>query len=160
MEDPQVDEFLRTYAPADVQNTIAWLSANGYVLVSHEGGESTFGAQLVYAQEAEVRITFDRSQWFLDVAPTPGSEAWQYDLLLAARRGLDYGELFPETGSRSWTDPLPDQLPEGVSWRDTLPDILLWVRGEAVAELVDRALHQRFALMWPQEKMPRRRRST
>lgn len=148
MEQIQVDEFLRTYAPGDVQNTVAWLSANGYTLVS-QVRESTFGSQFVYAQNAEVWITVDRSQWCLDVAPTTGSKPWQYDLLVAAHRRLDYGDLFPDTGSRSLTDPLPNQLPEGVSWRETLPDILQWVRGEAVAESVDRAIHQRAALMWP-----------
>ena len=145
----RVDEFLRVHAPADVQNTVAWLLANGYKLAS-QVGESPFGAQLVYVLEAEVRITVDQSQWCLDVAPAPGSEAWQYDLLLAAHRGLDYGELLPGTGSRSPTGLLPKQLPEGVSWRETLPDILHWVTGGDVAELVHRTRDQRFALMWPQ----------
>jgi hypothetical protein len=148
----QIDEFLHTYAPADVQDTVAWLSANGYALVAQKG-DSTFGAQFVYEGHAEVRITVDRSQWFLDVAPGPGSKAWQYDLILAARQGLDYGALFPDTGSRLLGDPLPEQLPMGVSWRETLPDILQWVSGETVPALVDRARHQRFALMWPRKKM-------
>ena len=152
MELSQIGEFLRTYAPADVQHTIAWLSANGYALVAHEG-DSTFGAVFVYQGDAEVRITVDRSEWLLDVAPTPGSKAWQYDLLLAARRGLDYGALFPETGARLPGDPLPEQLPVGVSWRETLPDILQWVGGDSVPALVDRALRQRFALMWPDWKV-------
>lgn len=152
MELSQIGEFLRTYAPADVQHTIAWLSANGYALVAQEGS-STFGAVFVYKGDAEVRITVDRSQWSLDVAPTPGSKAWQYDLILAARQGLDYGALFPQTGSMLLGDPLPEQLPVGVSWRDTLPDILRWVHGPTVPALVDRALHQRFALMWPGQKM-------
>jgi hypothetical protein len=152
MEQSQVDEFLHTYAPADVQDTVAWLSANGYALVA-QNGDSTFGAQFVYEGDTELRITVDRSQWLLDVAPTPGSKMWQYDLLLAARRGLDYGALFPETGARVPGDPLPEQLPAGMSWRETLPDILPWFGGDTVPALVDRALRQRFALMWPDWKM-------
>ena len=51
--------------------------------------------------------------------------------------------------SRSWGAPLPDQLPEGMSWRETLPDILKWVNGDTVGAAVDRALRLRSALMWP-----------
>ena len=152
MELSQIGGFLRTYAPADVQNTIAWLSANGYGLVAQEG-DSTFGAVFVYQGDAEVRITVDRSQWLLDVATAPDSKAWQYDLLLAARRGLDYGALFPQTGATLLSDPLPEQLPAGVSWRETLPDILQWVGGGTVPAMVDRARQQRSALMWPRKKM-------
>jgi hypothetical protein len=152
VERSEIDEFLSAYAPADVQDTNAWLSANGYALVDQKG-DSTFGAQFVYEGDTEVRITVDRSQWILDVAPSRGSKTWQYDLLLAARRGLDYGALFPETGARASGDPLPEQLPAGVSWRETLPDILQWVGGGAVPALVDRALRQRFELMWPHKKM-------
>jgi hypothetical protein len=145
----QVDEFLRSHAPQDVQDTISWLVAEGYPLVSHQG-ESTFGAQFVYARDVEVHITVDRSQWYLDIAPRLGAEAWQYDLLLAAHDAQEYGVLFPQTGSRSLQDPLPVQLPEGVSWRETLPDILSWVSDEARAP-VERALRHRHNLMWPRK---------
>jgi hypothetical protein len=64
MERSEIDEFLHTYAPADVQDTNAWLSANGYALVAQKG-DSTFGAQFVYEGDTEVRITVDRSQWYL-----------------------------------------------------------------------------------------------
>jgi len=37
MEQSQIDEFLQTYAPADVQDTVAWLSTNGYALVAQNG---------------------------------------------------------------------------------------------------------------------------
>lgn len=67
-----------------MQDAIAWLSANGYTL-SSQRGESTFGSQFVYTGGAEVLLTVDRSQWMLDVAPRPGAEAWQYDLLIAAQ---------------------------------------------------------------------------
>lgn len=96
-----------------------------------------------------MRVAVDRSQWLLDVAPRPGAKAWQYDLLIAARAGRPYGEVFPFTGARLAGDPLPDQLPDGVSWHDTLPDILQWVDGEDVQAAVDGALHERDRLMWP-----------
>lgn len=148
MHQVQVEEFLQRFAPDDVRDTIEWLSVNGYTLSSHRG-ESTFGAQFAYVGDAEVRVTVDRSQWMLDVAPRPGAEPWQYDLLVAALTDRPYGDAFPETGSRSQGDPLPDQLPEGVSWRETLPLILECIDGESVQEAVGRALHERNQFLWP-----------
>lgn len=130
-----------------MRDTIAWLSANGYSLSSHRG-EGTFGAQLVYTSDAEVLVTVDRSQWILDVAPGPGTEAFQYDLLIAAHVGQPYEDVFPTVVARSVGDPLPEQLPEGVSWRETLPGILRWVRGDEVRAAVDRARKERDRMMW------------
>lgn len=151
MEDLEVREFLQRFAPDDVRETITWLTANGYSLSTHRG-EGTFGAEFVYVGDAEVRISVDRSQWTLDVAPRPGAKAWQYDVLIAARTGQPYGEVFPETGSRSVGDPLPDKLPEGVSWRETLPGILQWVDGEGVQAAADCALHERHRMMSPRTR--------
>jgi hypothetical protein len=151
MEDLEVGEFLQRFAPDDVRETIAWLIANGYTLDSHRG-EGTFGAEFVYVGDAEVRITVDRSQWSLDVAPRPGAKSWQYDLLVAARTSRPYSEVFPETGSRSVGYPLADTLPEGVSWRETLPGILQWVDGEYVQAAVDAALQERHRMMWPRTR--------
>lgn len=148
VEDLQVDEFLQRFAPGDVLETIAWLSANRYTLSSHRG-EGTFGAQFVYTSDAEVLIIVDRSQWMLNVAPSPGAKAWQYDLLIAAQLGQPYGEVFPTVGSRSVGDPLPEQLPEGVSWRETLPGVLQWVKADEVETGVDHARLERDRLMWP-----------
>jgi len=148
VDDLEVDEFLQRSAPGDVRDTIAWLSVSGYTLGSHHG-EGTFGAQFVYMGEAKVLITVDRSQWMLDVAPSPDAEAWQYDLLIAAQAEQHYGEVFPTVGTRSVGDPLPEQLPEGVSWRETLPGILQWVEGDDVRVAVDQARDERNRLMWP-----------
>ncbi len=142
------DEFFRSDAPADVQATGAWLLANGYAL-SSQSGEGAFGAEFVIRGPAEVRITVDRSQWLLDVAAEPGAEAWQYDLLLAARSGRTYGEVFPARASTQFDGALPYQLPEGVSWRQTLPVVLSWVRDPGVGAAVERASRERFTLMWP-----------
>lgn len=151
VEGLEVGEFLERFAPDDVKATVAWLADNGYSLVSQRG-EGTFGAQFVYAGDAEVQISVDRSQWFLDVAPRPGAKAWQYDLLVVARAGRPYGEVFPDPGSRSTGDPLPEQLPDGVSWHDTLPDILKYVDGQRVQAAVDGALRERDRLMWPRTR--------
>lgn len=148
----EIDEFMQRYAPVDVRETVEWLTANGYTLALHQG-VSTVGAQFVYVGDAEVHITVDRSQWYLDVAPTPGAGAWQYDLLIAAHTDKDYAEFFPETGVGSvGEDQLPKQLPAGVSWRATLPEVLQWIHGPDVRAGVERALHQRFTLMWPRER--------
>jgi hypothetical protein len=144
---PTERNFLQANGTSDVQDTVAWLSANGYRLAS-QAGASAFGAEFVFEGEAMIRIVVDRSQWMLDVAPSPGTDPWQYDLLIAAHSGQEYGERFPETGSRATGNPLPDQLPPGVSWRQTLPDILRWVRENEVAELVSNAQRQRATLMW------------
>lgn len=145
VQSPEIDDVQRL-APDDVRATIEWLSANGYTLRSHRG-ESTFGAQFIYAGQAEIHITVDRSQWTLDIAPRPGAQAWQYDLLIAAQTGQPYGEVFPETRSRSLKDPLSYQLPAGVSWRETLPGILHWMDDEDVTAAVEHALHER-QTMW------------
>jgi hypothetical protein len=151
VEDLRADEFLQRSAPDDVQDTIAWLTANGYTL-SSQRGESTFGAQFVYTSDPEVLVTVDRSQWMLDVARRPGTEAWQYDLLIVAHTGQPYGAIFPAVGARSVADPLPEQLPEGVSWRETLPGILQWVEGSEIQAAVDRARNERDRLMWPRAR--------
>lgn len=148
MNQLEVDEFLQRAAPSDVQETIAWLSANGYTRCSHQG-DGTFGAQLLYLGEAKVLITVDRSQWSLDIARRPDGEVWQYDLLIAAQTGQAYGEVFPSTGSRSIGGQLPQQLPDGVSWRETLPGILRWVQSEDVRFAVDKAREERNRLMRP-----------
>ena len=81
--------------PRDVQEAIAWLSANGYTLTSHRG-EGTFGAPFVYIGGAKVVVTVDRSQWMLAVASRPTAEAGQYDLLMAAQAGQPYEQVFQE----------------------------------------------------------------
>ena len=143
----QASEFLAAHAPSDVRKAIGWLLDNGYTLASHDGG-GTFGAQFVYEGQSLVRVTVDRSQWMLDIAAVAGSKLIQYDLAVAAHSGSTYGDRFPGTGRRSLAEPLPDQLPDGVSWRATLPEILEWVRGSDVSQAVDLAQRQRSALMW------------
>jgi hypothetical protein len=129
MSQQQADEFFRANAPADVQHTVAWLLSSGYVPVSQRSAD-TFGAVFVFEGDSVVQIIVDRSQWSLDVAAAPAAEFWQYDLLLAAQSGQGYGQRFPGVGARTSDAALPKQLPEGVSWRETLPEILRLIQGE------------------------------
>jgi hypothetical protein len=151
--DLAADEFLEQFAPQDVRDTVAWLLANGYILTSQRG-TSTFGAQFVYTCDAEVVVTVDRSQWVLDVAPTPGAEPWQYDLLVAAHSGRAYGEALAVGPAASLGEARPAQLPQGVSWRESLPRILRWMKDQDVSVGVGRARQERDKLMWPRK--PRR----
>jgi hypothetical protein len=147
----QVDAFFRANAPADVQHTVAWLFSSGYVPVSQEGA-SAFGALFVFEGDSAVRIIVDRSQWSLDVAAASGAQFWQYDLLLAAQSSQEYGRRFPGVGARTLDTPLPKQLPEGVSWRETLPGILHWIQASDVTESVTEAQQQRSTLIWPRNR--------
>jgi len=140
-------ELLAAHAPSDVLETVTWLLENGYTLTTQRG-DNTFGAEFVYHGHSRVRIIVDRSQWSLDVAAALGSAWIQYDLAVAARSGTAYGQRFPRTGGRSFGDPLPEQLPEGVSWRETLPDMLEWVRTVEVTTVVETARRQRSVLVW------------
>jgi len=83
----------------------------------------------------------------LDIALQPDTEPWQYELLVAAHAGRDFGEVFPEASLLVAGERLPDQLPAGVSWRATLPEILAWVATDGVEGLVDRARRERCKLM-------------
>lgn len=152
-----VEDFLRSRAPSDVQDTVAWLTDNGYTLTSSDG-LSIVGSRFVYSGEAEVRILVDRGQCYLELAPRPGAKAWQYDLLVAARDDPAHQVLIHPAGAKGWGPPFPEQLPEGVSWRETLPDILRWVQNDTtVASAVDRAERERFIRMWGHPPHNRRR---
>ncbi len=145
----QAGLLLAAKAPMDVQETIGWLLVNGYKLAAHDGGD-TFGAQLLYDGPSQVRVTVDRSQWMLEIAAESGSELIQYDLAIVADSGVTYGERFPDTGQRSQTAQFPDQLPVGVSWFATLPQLLDWIRQPGALEAAEVARRQRDALMWGQ----------
>jgi hypothetical protein len=148
MADVAAEEFLRRFATDDVRAAVHWLLDNGYALAESQIGASDWAASFVYAGDAEVHVGVERSQWHLDVAPTPGKPPIQYDLLVAARRGQPYWECFPrEVGSGRSAQ--VRQLPPGLSWRETLPDVLAWIGGHHVAEAVARASDQRYVVRWP-----------
>jgi hypothetical protein len=93
-------------------------------------------------------VTVDRSQWMLEIAASADSQFVQYDLAVAAHSGSSYGDCFPNAGTRALSGRLPVQLPEGVSWRATLPGILSWLRGPEVMRAVEQAQRECNSLMF------------
>jgi hypothetical protein len=146
--DVAVEDYMHRYAPDDVRATVRWLVDNGFELARSQIDASDWAASFVYAGEAEVHVGVERSQWYLDIAPAPGMQPIQYDLLVAASRGHNYWDSFPGVGS----DPpgAARQLPPGLSWRNTLPAVLAWIGRQDVAEAVARVSDQRYLLMWPE----------
>jgi len=148
-----VREYVESRATDDVRATLQWLDEAGYVLTGSRGGtgEAFGNAVLVLTGRCEVTIVLERDQWFLDVAPGPGAEPIQYDLLLPAYEGRDYAEYY--TGPAAASEPgevsRPEQLPPGVSWRETLPPVLEWINGPGVSQAVADVADQRYVYMWP-----------
>ena len=103
--DVAVEDFMQRYAPDDVRTTVRWLVDIGYELALSQIGASDWDASFVYAGEAEVHVGVERSQWYLDIAPAPGMQPIQYDLLVAAQRGHNYWDCFPR-----WALTRPDTL--------------------------------------------------
>jgi len=131
----EADAFLRKFAPADVRATVAWLLDQGYVLSGQSPATllGTFGSSLVYSGEFEVTVTVDRSQWYMSIALAPDEESHYFDHLLAASSGRPFWECFPSVGQSDQRDrqlPLPEQLPPGVVWRESLPEVLAWLARE------------------------------
>lgn len=133
-------------APEDVRRTTDWLEVEGFALVEDDTERGPFGSYWVFvggSTEIRIRVVVDRGQWWLDVGP------FQFDLLVAAQRGQDYRECFPRSGEPP--RPLPEQLPDGISWRETLPTVLDWmVECDDVGADVQRAEDQRYVQMWPE----------
>jgi hypothetical protein len=147
MSDDDAEALLRRTTD-DIRASIRWLLDNGYTLTRVQTSAGQVYA-LVYGGQAEVIVSVDRSQWFLEIARTPGAPPIQFDLLVAAQRGQTYWDCFPRQVDPGSTR-LPEQLPPGVSWRNTLPDVLMWIGGPDVTEMVDRARDQRYVVMWPE----------
>lgn len=152
-----VDVFLLRYATDDVRAAVAWLVRNEYALIRSEVGLSDWYALFVYSGDVELRVVVERSQWYLDISASPGASPIQYDLLLVAQRGQTYWDCFPEPAmtERRW-----DQLPPGISWRETLPDVLAWIRSHDIAGPVALAQDQRYARMWPHSQKAKQLRRT
>jgi hypothetical protein len=146
--DAAADEFIQRFATNDVRSAVHWLLDNGYQLAGSQVGASDWSASFVYVGAAEVHVGVERSQWHMEIAAASGQPPIQYDLLVAAQRGQTYWDCFP-TGVGSDPPGHARQLPSGLSWRNTLPDVLAWIGGHDVAEAVARARDQRYVVMWP-----------
>jgi hypothetical protein len=118
------EDLIDKFAPADVRDTVRWLKGRRFVMADSNTDSGTFGSRWVFAREAtEVHVTVDRSQWLLDIVPDRSGHPVQYDLLVAAHQGQDYRDCFPQP-DHEHAEGLPSQLPPGVSWLHTLPQVL------------------------------------
>ena len=66
-----------------------------------------------------------------------------YSVLLAAAEGRDFRDYPHSPGT------LHTQLPEAVSWHQTLPEVLSWLAGDATPEAIAQAQDQKYVHMWP-----------
>lgn len=123
--DPLV--FVWMNAPADVTAAVRWLLLNEFHVVGDSRRTSpfsTFGFYVDLANDRfKTRVGVDRSQWGLDLG-YPSGELSHLEVLLIAQSGTE-----PPTTEYD-TDELPEQLPAGVSWSDTLPPLLEWLQLE------------------------------
>lgn len=110
---------------ADVAATLGWLAGEGFEVVNQSGGSTeTFGnAQVEFKRkQLGVRITKDRDQWKLDVAP-PGFEFLNLEYLLTARDAQEADTSVPKEVSAT-------PATKEVSWQASLPGLITWVEEE------------------------------
>lgn len=139
-----VDAILAV-ATADVADAVSWLLAEGARVTDEDAPHGMgFAALQFELDDAQIRMIRDRGQWMCDLR-LEGQPWLQLDLVHAAR-----------TGGGNWkrasasTDPLPDQLPVGLSWRRELPEALAWMRTtEGVVEQTQAMGRVRAAKIFP-----------
>jgi hypothetical protein len=153
MVEVAAQEFIQRFATDDVRSTVHWLVTNGYELTQAEVGASDWFASFVFKDgDTEVYVQVERSQWFLQIRLEPARPPIDYDLLAVAQRGQTYWETFPTNPPVALR-----QLPPGLSWRQTLPDVLAWIAtGHDVTRAVARVQDQRYVVMWPTSNKAKR----
>lgn len=129
-------DFARTNATEDVATAIRWLLENGFGVTGDSGPPySSFGFLVDLEDEiVQVRLLLDRSQWFIELGYR-GDDRFGLHVLESAMEGTQ-----AETPrKRDIGEPLPRQLPDGVSWADIVPPVVRWMRvGDRRSE-IDRA---------------------
>jgi hypothetical protein len=132
--------YVRETAPDDVRSTMDWLESEGWSTESARGGQAEpFGnAIVVFSKDLDrLIVTRDRSQWMLDIQRPD----W--------KRSIDMAIMVHALAGRADWTPAPsevsEQLPSGVSWRETLPRALDWLASTADAVALLRAMQQRRA---------------
>jgi hypothetical protein len=143
---PDLRDYVVAQATEDVADTLRWLEESAFLLTSAQGGRTEpFGnLRLVYEGPAGVvTMIRERSVWSLDVASDPAGKSIQYDLAVAAAQGRDW-RVYPHTPGAHL-----DQIPEGVSWRRTLPGVLRWLSESGDQDSIALAADQRYVFMWP-----------
>lgn len=147
-------EYARETATEDVRATLAWLDGHGFQLQRAIGGRAeSFGNLLVQFgcdDALTVEIVRERSQWSCQVG-TPGLPLHPLNVLITA---MD--DEPPRIPPRRIGDPLPDQLPEGLTWATALPRIIEWLTAASDRrEALDGASKQWRAAMkswWKQQE--------
>jgi hypothetical protein len=122
-------DYALTKATHDVAATLQWLLAQGAATTRELGGEhEAFGNVLMEftLTDSVLTITRDRDQWLLDVQ-CGELPPFDFDVIHVALHGDDQW-------SQKLPNPLPAQLPDGVSWLSELPPALEWLRTTPDAE--------------------------
>ena len=121
-------------ATPDVTAFLRWLESNRFSLDQAQGGrEKSFGNVLLDFERGgvHVRVTRDRGQWMHSLRPRDGELVGLHIWLTAIDRAEPAA---PER--RAFGDPLPDQLPEGVSWVESTARVIDWLEtGDRSKEL-------------------------
>jgi hypothetical protein len=116
-----------------VLDALDWLAHDGFLLTAERGGPGeSFGNLLVEFERPPlaVRVTRDKGQWLIDVAPARG-EFISLHVLITAWDGST-----PAPRDRQAGDSLPEALPEGVEWRVVLPAVVSWLEsGDRTREI-------------------------
>ena len=116
-------------AVPDVRATLEWLDTAGFTITDSRGGEhEEFGNVLLQFQRTDVgvRISRDRGQWLCNISPPGRPDYLGLNVLLTAKEG---GEPDPGPRDAAFTQPLPEQLPKGVSWHSVIPSLIDWLQG-------------------------------
>jgi hypothetical protein len=126
-----VREYMLARATADVATTLGWLASEDFTVVQQGGGalEAFGNAQVEFQRnQVRVRITLDRSQWVLDIAP-PGSEFMHLDYLLATKGKDDATRRDPAVAVETSTAQSPP-------WSQALPELIEWIDVDDRTELI------------------------
>lgn len=114
---------------------------SGFAVRSERGGRSeSFGNVLVEFERPPLalRLTRDRGQWTIDIAPD-GRAFQALHVLLAAK-----------SGQEPWLadgEPFREQWPHGVRWKIAVPDLLQWLEDSDRSDAIRLAHEQWVALL-------------
>ena len=101
----------------------------------------------MFAGSRQVTITRDRGQWIIGVALDRGGKDIALDVLNSARLAQEWMPSAHHAGGAS----LPKQLPDGLPWFPTLPQVVSWLEepgAEAEARAADKRAGQRMLMWW------------
>ncbi|MGC1420691.1 MAG: hypothetical protein WA786_11315 [Acidimicrobiales bacterium] len=117
--------YMATRASPDVAATLTWLDENEFSVAKQTGGSAEpFGnAQVEYRREdLGVRITKDRGEWILDLAPK-GFDFMNIDQLLTVKNASEH---------KSDSD-------DEANWTSALPQLISWIEAEDRTEALEGA---------------------